>query len=204
MDERALVLLSGGLDSVLALLWYAQTHDVESIAVHYGQRHHAELAAAWDITKALGVPFETVELAAFLSIAPSRLTFGGPSVVVPNRNAFLLSIAGAVALARGIDTIVVGCNAEDAADFPDCRESFLRAAEEMLRKAAGDERNIAIKAPWLHTTKGDALRICSKIPGAIEHARRSVSCYEGMIPGCGRCSACVKRAAAFSEAGLVE
>jgi 7-cyano-7-deazaguanine synthase len=200
---RALVVLSGGLDSVLALIWYAQTHDVEAVAVHYGQRHFAELAAAWDITKALGVPFETIEMSAFSSIAPSRLTGRvGGSVVVPNRNAFLLSVAGAVAMARGIDKIVVGCNAEDEAEFPDCRAGFLDGMSDVLTSAA--QSPIEVAAPWLTMSKGEALRLCSQIPGAIDHARRSVSCYEGKRPGCGRCSACVKRAAAFEFAGISE
>lgn len=199
--NKALVLLSGGLDSVLSLVWYAQIYEVEAVAVHYGQRHFSELAAAWEITKAMNVPFETVEMSAFSSIAPSQLTgkMGG-SVVVPNRNAFLLSVAGAVAMARGIGTIVVGCNAEDEADFTDCRAAFLDGMSDVLTAAAGSP--IEVVAPWLRMTKGEALRLCLPIPGAIEHARRSVSCYEGKRPGCGRCSACVKRSAAFDFAGI--
>jgi 7-cyano-7-deazaguanine synthase len=200
---RALVLLSGGLDSVMALLWASQAYDVEAVSVHYGQRHFSELAAAWDITKAIGVPFETIELAAFSSIAPSRLTGRvAGSVVVPNRNSFLLSVAGAVAMARGIRRIVVGCNADDAADFPDCRARFLDAMQDVLSASCG--HSVEILAPWLHLTKGEMLRSCLGFPGALEHARRSVSCYEGKRPGCGACSACVKRAAAFAFARVTQ
>ncbi len=191
---------------MMALLWARREgYRCEAVAVHYGQRHFAELAAAWEIAKALDVPFETMEMSAFSSIAPSRLTGRiGESVVVPNRNAFLISVAGAVAIGRGIDRIVLGCNADDAAGFPDCRESFIWAAEEMLRKATGDERDLELVTPWLHLSKGEALRLFARDDEAMVHIRRSVSCYEGRVPGCGVCPACVKRARAFSDASIPE
>lgn len=200
---RALVLLSGGMDSVMALLLARESWACEAVAVHYGQRHFAELAAAWDITKALDVPFETFEFSTFASLAPSRLTgrIGG-SVVVPNRNAFLLSIAGAVAMARGIDRVVIGCNADDAADFPDCRAEFIGAMQQTLWAASG--RDIEIVAPWLEQTKADALRMFAHDQEGLGLIRRSVSCYEGRRPGCGECSACTKRAAAFRSVALAE
>jgi 7-cyano-7-deazaguanine synthase len=200
---RALVLLSGGMDSVMALLWARKAWDCEAIAIHYGQRHFSELAAAWDITKALDVPFEQIELSSFSSIAPSTLTgrISG-SVVVPNRNAFFLSVAGAVAMAKGIDRIVVGCNADDAADFPDCRSTFLASMETTLRFASG--RPIEIVAPWLDLTKAQALRLYVRTDDEMALIRRSVSCYHGQVPGCGDCAACAKRSAAFAGASARE
>ena len=203
MTDRSLVLLSGGMDSVAALMWARKFSSCECIAIHYGQRHYSELAAAWDIAKALGVPFETFEFSSFSNLAPSELTGRmGTGVVVPNRNAFMLSIAGAVAMARGIDRIVVGCNADDAADFPDCREGFLWSMEETIRKAS--EADIEIVSPWLHMTKAEMLSSMAADPEAMAHIRRSVSCYHGRTPGCGECSACVKRARAFEACGLSE
>lgn len=201
--SRALVLLSGGMDSVMALLWARKAWDCEALAIHYGQRHFSELAAAWDITKALGVPFETIEMSSFSSIAPSTLTgrISG-SVVVPNRNAFFLSVAGAVAMSRGIDRIVVGCNADDAADFPDCRGTFLSSMETTLRFASG--RPIEIIAPWLHLSKAEALRLYVRSDAEMALIRRSVSCYRGVTPGCADCAACVKRAGAFAGASVAE
>lgn len=202
MTTKALILLSGGMDSVMALLWARRAYDVEAIAVHYGQRHYAELRAAWDITKALGVPFETLEFQDFAAIAPSRLTGRADTYVVPNRNMMLLSVAGAVAIARGIDTIIVGCNGDDAADFPDCRPAFLDAAESVLRTASG--RGVHIVAPWLHMTKAEALASVRWGVDELGAIRRSVSCYAGSVPGCGACPACMKRAAAFASCGISE
>lgn len=201
MRDRALVLLSGGMDSVMALLWARRAYQVECVSVHYGQRHYTELRAAWDITKGLGVPYETLEFSSFSSIAPSRLTgrMEG-SFVVPNRNAFLLSVAGAVALARGIDTIIIGCNGDDAADFPDCRPGFLDAMQMALRAASG--RDIEILAPWLEMSKAEALASVRWGIDEVGVIQRSVSCYEGARPGCGSCPACVKRAVAFAACGI--
>ena len=200
LQPEALVLLSGGMDSVMALLWARDWWACEAVSVHYGQRHHSELAAAWDIAESLRVPLESVEVSAFASVAPSGLT-GRPrdSVVVPMRNAFLLSIAGAVAVSRGIERIIVGFNADDEAGFPDCRQGFLDAMESTLQAAS--ERPMTIIAPWIRKSKGEALSAFTSDAFAMETIRRSVSCYEGRTPGCGACSACTKRSVAFAFVG---
>lgn len=200
---KALVLLSGGMDSAMALLWARRAYEVEAVSIHYGQQHFAELGAAWDITKALGVPYESLEMTTFSSIAPSRLTGrAGGTFVVPNRNAFLLSVAGAVAMARGIEAIVIGCNGDDAADFPDCRPAFVESMQSSLRLASG--REFTVMAPWLHMSKADAFKAVAWTGQELALIQRSVSCYMGKRPGCGTCPACVKRSAAFAASDLEE
>lgn len=199
--SKAIVLFSGGMDSTMALLAAHRSREVICVAVNYGQRHNSELRAAWDITKALGVPYQLLEFQDFSAIAPSKLTGRNiETIVVPNRNAFLLSVAGAVAIANGYDAIVVGCNADDEAGFPDCRGTFLAPMEFALSAAA--ERHIRIESPWLKLSKGEALASIEWTPEELNLIRTSVSCYEGSVPGCGACPACEKRSIAFRVAGV--
>ncbi len=204
MKNETLVLLSGGMDSVMAMLAARRVRPVRAIRVNYGQKHFVELAAAWDIAKAAGVKLESLEFSDFSLIAPSHLTGGtlAPSVVVPGRNAFLLAVAGAYAQATGIDSITIGCNGDDAAGFPDCRGLFLAPMAAALTAAA--ERHVRIEAPWLKLSKGEAFASVQWTDEEMAMIRRSVSCYAGKIPGCGECAACEKRIAAFAFAGISE
>lgn len=175
---NALLLSSGGLDSaVLAATTGATYH----LSVNYGQEHKRELASARQIAAHYGAAHE--ERACRL---PAKV-----GDVVPNRNSVLISIGAAVAEARGFDVVLIGCNAEDAAGFPDCRPAFIDIMREAVELATEDR--VTLHAPLLGLTKPEIgkLAIDLRVPTHL-----AWSCYRGGPLPCGICHACQGRAAA--------
>lgn len=173
----AILLASGGLDS----LTIAATHPTTlHLTINYGQEHQRELRAAKEIAAHYRTPH--LEIACLLP----QERHGD---IVPNRNAVLINIAASIAMARRISTVLIGCNAADRDDFPDCREKFLRAVNVTLN-AAGTP--VTIAAPLLDLTKpqiGDLARTHN----APTHL--AWSCYHPVGTGynpqpCGTCNAC--------------
>lgn len=193
------VLLSGGMDSAICLHWARERHeDVRAISIDYGQRHVTELVSARRIARRAGV--ELVELRAEIPWRPSALTGAGGDVVVAGRNGILAHIAAAQVPGG---RVVMGCCADDAARFPDCRPAYLEALSQALTLALG----VALNAPLVTLSKVDALRMASTIPGALDAVALSWSCYDPQDAGarrpikCGRCLACEVRTKAFAEIG---
>lgn len=192
------VLLSGGMDSAMALHWALEQGPAFAVAVDYGQRHRVELVAARRIAQHARV--ELVEVAASLPWQSSSLTGGGSSPVVPGRNMVLCSLAAAEAQARGAESVVIACVADDHAVFPDCRPAFLDALANAIHLAMG----IHVEAPFATKTKRDAFAEASG--RAREAVALSWSCYDPQPAGargpvsCGVCGACVARARALREA----
>ena len=212
----AIVLLSGGLDSATTLA-VARARNFRSFAlsVHYGQRHHAELAAAKRVAAFLGAyehRIMGVDLAGIGGSAltdqnlavPESPTDGIPVTYVPARNTLLLSLALGWAEVVGSQDIFVGVNAVDYSGYPDCRPDFI-AAFEMLAlvatKAGVEGRRFKIHAPLIDMSKADIIR--AGIDLGVDYGM-TVSCYQADADGlaCGRCDSCRLRAEGFAAAGV--
>ncbi len=223
MPARAVVLLSGGLDSATcAALARRQGFAVYGISFCYGQRHAYELAAAKRIAAALGLVRHIVvdiDLRQFGGSAltdeinvPKRATadeIGGeiPVTYVPARNTVFLSLA--LAWAETLDTgdIFIGVNALDYSGYPDCRAEYIEAFERMAnlatKAAVEGRRPVKIHAPLIHWTKAQIIR-CGRELG-VDYGLTS-SCYDPAADGaaCGRCDACLLRLRGFAENGLID
>lgn len=207
--RNGLVLLSGGLDSTAALhLALERCTSVQAIGFDYGQPHRVELVHAGRLAKKRGVPYTQLVLGesvrgdkALCVPIPGRAANGVSHANMPGRNAVFLSVAAAHAVrlwpAQDI-VLVIGCNADDAEAFPDCKAHFIRAQESALAAAMGPLAQIAISAPWVERDmrKADIVRWCSSRPEALADIRESMSCYFGS--NCGTCDACILRACAFA------
>ncbi len=217
MSEKAIVLLSGGLDSAVSL-WWAMKKGWRCVALgfDYGQRHRRETAHAKKIAKLAGVPYQTVHFN--LPWSRSSLTDRSfalphrtaekipatiPSTYVPGRNTLFLSFAMSLADQINARKIVIGANAIDYSGYPDCRGPYLNAFEAVARRGTrmGTElkQRIKIEAPLLKLTKADIVRLGLKLKAPL---RFTWSCYQGGSKPCGRCDSCVLRAKGFSEVGV--
>lgn len=215
MTKRAVVLLSGGLDSmVCAALAREQGYEVLALTIDYHQRHRVELEAAKRVAAALAdrhiiLP---LDLSAFggsaltddIDVPKDGVGEGIPVTYVPARNTVFLSLALAWAEAADAHDLFVGVNALDYSGYPDCRPAFVEAFEALANQAtkAGVEGNgFTIHAPLLHMTKADIAREAARLglDASISH-----SCYDPAPDGgaCGLCDACRLRAKGFEEAGL--
>lgn len=173
-------LLSGGLDSVTLLYDLKQQgHNVHCLLFDYKQRHVQELTFAIGHCKRLGVLWTTMEV-------PELGGLTEKDWVVPNRNAVLLSLAVNLAVRAKADTVTIGCNKEDATDFPDCRKTFLDAMNAAV-KAAG--YHIEICAPYLDWPKWKIGGLAREMSIPINEIW---SCYRGGQKPCGKCPACLK------------
>jgi 7-cyano-7-deazaguanine synthase len=215
---KAVVLLSGGLDSATAAaIAKAQGFDLHALTVRYGQRHAREAPAARRVAESLGVA-QHVELDVQLSaFGGSSLTGSSevpkdrdleageiPSTYVPARNTVLLSLALSWAEAIGARDIFIGVNALDYSGYPDCRPEFIEAFEWMARLAtrAGIEgEEFSVHAPLIRMTKADIIRQGTSL--GVDYSL-TWSCYDPTLAGapCGRCDSCRLRARGFAEAGL--
>ncbi len=216
---RALVLLSGGLDSATCLaIARAEGFDAYALSVEYGQRHAAELAAAQRVAKALGATAHRVahvDLGQFggsaltdptLAVPIEGLEGGIPITYVPARNTIMLSIALAWAEVLGADHIYVGVNAVDYSGYPDCRPAFISAFETMANlatKASVEGHKLHIHAPLIDLSKADIIRRGTAL--GVDYGL-TVSCYQADDEGraCGLCDACRLRRAGFEAAGVAD
>ena len=212
---KAVVLLSGGLDSmVCAALAREAGYEVLALTVDYQQRHRVELEAAKRIAADLADRHIVLplDLSAFggsaltsdIAVPKGGVEEGIPVTYVPARNTVFLSLALAWAEAAGAHDLFVGVNALDYSGYPDCRPQFIEAFEKLANKAtkAGVEGNgFTIHAPLLDMTKADIAREAARLglDAAMSH-----SCYDPAPDGgaCGLCDACRLRTKGFEEAGL--
>lgn len=214
--RRAVVLLSGGLDSATALAWArAEGYACHALSVHYGQRHSAELAAAARVAAALGAHGHRVmgvDLAGIggsaltdASIAvPESPTEGIPSTYVPARNTLLLALALGWAEVLGAEAVVVGVNAVDYSGYPDCRPEFIEAFQQVARlgtRAGVEGRPVRVLAPLVAMSKQEIIRTGLRL--GVDYGL-TVSCYQADADGaaCGRCDSCRLRREGFAAAGI--
>jgi len=221
--RKAVVLLSGGLDSATALaIARSEEFSTYAISFNYGQRHVVELACAQRIAQVLGardhivVDFDlrmfggsalTGDVAVPKGRAPADMAHGIPVTYVPARNTIFLSFALAWAETLGADAIFIGVNAMDYSGYPDCRPEFIAAYERMANLAtrAGVEgtQRLTIEVPLIGLTKAAIIRRGAAL--GIDFSLTS-SCYDPDPHGapCGACDSCLLRARGFAEAGLTD
>ncbi|WP_347402728.1 7-cyano-7-deazaguanine synthase QueC [Sphingomonas hankyongi] len=217
MSRRAIVLLSGGLDSmVCAALAREAGFAVTALTIDYGQRHRVELDAAAVIARQLAdrhivLPldlraFGGSALTSDIEVPKEGVGEGIPVTYVPARNTIFLSLALGLGEASGARDIYIGVNALDYSGYPDCRPKFVEKFEELaaLATKAGVEGDpFRIHAPLLHMTKADIAGEAQRLglDAALSH-----SCYDPLPGGlaCGQCEACRLRAKGFAEAGVAD
>jgi len=214
--KRAIVLLSGGLDSATVLAIARSTgYECYALSVEYGQRHRAELEAARRIAAALGAHEHRtmrVDLAGIGGSAltdarmavPEALAPGIPVTYVPARNTLFLSLALGWAEVIGASDVFVGVNAVDYSGYPDCRPAFIKAFEQLAQvatKAGVEGGRFQIHAPLIQMSKADIIRAGS---GLGVDFGATVSCYQATEDGraCAKCDSCRLRAAGFAAANI--
>jgi 7-cyano-7-deazaguanine synthase len=213
---RAVVLLSGGLDSATALAWARrQGFEAYALSVDYGQRHQSELQAAARVASAQGAHEHRtmrVDLAGIggsaltdWSIAlPEHSSAGIPISYVPARNTLLLALALGWAEVLAATDLVIGVNAVDFSGYPDCRPEFIRSFEalaSLATKSGVEGAGFRVHAPLIAMSKAQIIR--SGLQWAVDYAM-TVSCYQAESDGsaCGRCDSCRLRREGFEAAGV--
>ena len=218
---RAVVLLSGGLDSTTTLaVAKAQGFEAFALSVDYGQRHRVELERAAEVARTLGVADHRTVRLDLRAIGGSALTdeiavpkdrtdeaigHGIPATYVPARNTILLGVALGYAETVGAFDLFIGANVLDYSGYPDCRPEFLEAFEPLANLAtkAGVEGagRFRVHAPLLKLTKAEIIREGVRL--GVDYAQ-TLSCYDPDADGraCGRCDSCVLRRKGFAEAGV--
>jgi 7-cyano-7-deazaguanine synthase len=214
--RRAIVLLSGGLDSATVLaIARSQNYECYALSVEYGQRHRAELDAARRIAAALRAHEHRtmrVDLAGIGGSAltdaklavPEALEPGIPVTYVPARNTLFLSLALGWAEVIGAGDIFVGVNAVDYSGYPDCRPAFIKAFEQLAQvatKAGVEGGRFQIHAPLIQMSKADIIRAGAAL--GVDFGA-TVSCYQATADGraCAKCDSCRLRAAGFAAANI--
>lgn len=227
---RAVVLLSGGLDSATALACALRDgFECSALTADYGQRHRAEIACSREIARRARIPHEVADLSALGRLAASALTRGDvavpkdrpaigaegdvPATYVPARNAVLLSLALSWAESIGATTIVAGFNVLDASGYPDCTREFVAAFEAMARVGT-KMRDAQVWAPLIRMSKAEIIRLGAGL--GVDYAATH-SCYDPeradprVTPSsaricewwaCGRCDSCQLRRRGFADAGV--
>lgn len=216
--RKAVVLLSGGLDSATVLaMALAQGYQCHTLAVSYGQRHAAELQAARRVSATLGAVEHRemhVDLAKVGGSAltdwsmavPESATTGIPITYVPARNTLFLSLALGWAEVLGAQDLFIGVNAVDYSGYPDCRPAFIEAFQTLARlatKAGVEGGQLTVHAPLMHWSKSrivaEGLRL------GVDYSA-TVSCYQATPEGeaCGRCDSCRLRQEGFAAAGVAD
>lgn len=227
MSEKAVCLLSGGLDSATAAaMAISRGFQVHALTFDYGQRHRREIEAAAAVAKALGVAEHRIvklDLSAAGGWGGSSLTgqgeiperrsaeeIGGgiPSTYVPGRNTIFLSLAASYAEVIGARTIFIGVSQVDYSGYPDCREEFIRAFERAINlgtRAGVEERErsggdyFRIEAPLINLSKAEI--ITTGLSLGVDYSL-TWSCYRGEELACGECDSCALRLRAFKEVGI--
>lgn len=214
MGTKAVVILSGGLDSTTCAAIASQENDeMFCLTFDYGQRHRRELRSAKEVADYfdadhLVVSFDARQwggsaLTDNIEVPKDReLDDSIPATYVPARNSIFLSFALAVAEARSADRVYIGVNALDYSGYPDCRPEYIQAFQAMAnlaQKRAVEGNPVRIESPLINFSKADIISRGIDL-GAPLHL--SWSCYEGREQPCGTCDSCVIRARGFQEVGV--
>jgi len=214
VDEKALVILSGGQDSTTCIFWAIDRfgkNAVETLSFDYGQRHRIELVAAADVANYAGVRNTVLPINTFGKLGGNSLTDdsvempntvsseGLPATFVPGRNLIFLTFAAAYAWRYDIRNLVTGVAQTDYSGYPDCRRATIDALEETLLLAL--ERRMTIHTPLMHLSKKETVLLAKEL-NAMDALALTHTCYNGSRPPCGECAACILRARGFAEAGI--
>jgi len=216
--SKAVVLLSGGMDSCVTVAMAAESHQLALLHASYGQRTERRERRAFDaIADHYGVGERlTVRLDHFSQIGGSALTDshiavperesaaesrdarGIPVTYVPFRNAHFLSVAVSWAEVLGAGSIYIGAVAEDSSGYPDCRPEYYRAFQELIRAGTRPETQIEIVTPVIGLRKSEIIRRGIELGAPLQ---LTWSCYQSEDAACGVCDSCLLRLRAFAEAG---
>ncbi|MCT2531184.1 7-cyano-7-deazaguanine synthase QueC [SAR92 clade bacterium H921] len=216
MSKKAVILVSGGLDSTTVVaMAMSQGYDCYTLSFDYGQRHRSELVAAQRISESMTVHSHKVVKLDLGTIGGSALTDssidvpehetpGIPVTYVPARNTVFLSIALGWAEVLGANDIFLGVNAVDYSGYPDCRPEYINAFEavaNLATRAGVEGSKLSIHAPLINFTKGEIVQAGMAL--GVDYSQ-TVSCYQASLEGlaCGRCDSCRLRAQGFYEAGI--
>jgi 7-cyano-7-deazaguanine synthase len=213
--KRAIILLSGGMDSA-TVLYRARSlgYQCYCLIFNYHQRHRREIVSAQKIAEQAGCHYHVVKIhipgkgssllnraLKITEIANRRSTAFGkvPQTYVPARNIIFLSFALSYAETMRADTIFIGAHIEDYSGYPDCRPAFFRAFSGAAAKGTKAGRAIKIQAPLLKMSKAEIVRLGTKlgVPFGL-----TWSCYRGGKRPCGRCDSCYYRAKGFAQVGI--
>ncbi len=218
MSKKAIVLVSGGLDSATVLAQArAEGYECYALAFDYGQRHRAELVAARRVAEAHGAKEFKIIALDLSSIGGSALTdasidvpdaggSGIPITYVPARNTVFLSIALGWAEVIGADSIHIGVNAVDYSGYPDCRPAFIDAFERLANvatKVGVEGGALTVATPLIDLSKAQIIQLGASL--GVDYGL-TVSCYQADEQGaaCGRCDSCHLRREGFAQAGVAD
>lgn len=216
LAKRAVVLVSGGLDSATVLaIAQSQGYECYTLSFDYGQRHKVELEAAKKVSDVLGAAGHKVVTLDLRSIGGSALTDdaisvpedepgGIPVTYVPARNTIFLSLALGWAEVLAAEAIFIGVNAVDYSGYPDCRPEYIDAFQKMASlatKAGVEGRPVSIQTPLVHLTKAEIIQLGAEL--GVDYST-TVSCYQADSDSraCGKCDSCKLRRKGFAEAGI--
>lgn len=205
INNKALVVFSGGQDSTTCLFWALKEFDeVQALCFDYGQRHSIELQAASSIAESAGVPFTLLNLDLLKQITSNALTTAEmeveenkpdnrpPNTLVEGRNMLFLTFAAIFAKGKDIANLVTGVGQADYSGYPDCRDEFIRSLNQTLNLSM--DYQFTIHTPLMWKTKKDIWALADEL-GVFDLVRtQTVTCYNGIIgDGCGHCPACQLR-----------
>jgi 7-cyano-7-deazaguanine synthase len=229
MTTKALVILSGGQDSTTCLFWAKEHFDeVHAVTYNYGQKHAIEIDSAKKVIEMSGVTIEGQGSHTILDVGPilvgssplvSRshqleqyadmysLPGGLEKTFVPGRNLLFLTLAANLAYSLGITTIVTGVCQEDFGGYPDCRDVFIKAAQQAIRLGFGYDDNdpfsaVEIATPLMFLSKAASCTLAKALPGCWEAMAYTHTAYDGAYPPVGNDHATLLRAKGFFEANL--
>jgi len=218
--KRAIVLLSGGLDSATTLYFArSQGYRCSCLIFDYGQRHGKEIKSAKTIARSVNCKYQIIKISlpwkgsSLLdrkikipklknSTNSKQLKNNIPATYVPGRNIIFLSFALSYAEAIKAEAIFIGAHAQDYSGYPDCRPEFYRAFNRVSScgtKAGVEKRRIEIKVPLINKSKAQIVRLGNRLGVPFD---LTWSCYQGGKEPCGKCDSCYFRAKGFKEAGI--
>lgn len=212
-NKKAVVLLSGGLDSITAAyLAEKQGYEVSCLIFDYGQRHRREILSAVRLAKNAGFQYKIIKFKlSWLgsSLLDKKMKIPGgrqlseiakniPTTYVPARNTIFMAFGISCAEAMGAEAVFIGANAVDYSGYPDCRPEYFEAYKKLIYCGTKNKK-IKIKTPLLYKTKAEIIKIGISL--GVPH-KLTWSCYKGGIRPCGKCDSCILRAKGFKEAGL--
>ncbi len=209
MNDKAIVVFSGGQDSTTCLYWAKDRFkSVTAITFDYGQRHKIEIEQSEKIAKLAEVDQSIVELSNLSDLTSNALTDSSveieedgelPTTFVAGRNLLFLTYASIIGYESGAFDIVIGASEEDYSGYPDCRELFTKSFNKTVDLAM--DREFFVRTPLMHLSKAQTVELAVNLD-CLDALALSHTCYEGRRPACGKCPACRLRLKGFKEAGI--